>query len=295
MDPDRGIEQIQADALAALNAADWRLGERLGRELIEAANKSGDLLAKGMGFTYVGNARLLSGDGPGAETAYAQAIKLYKKIGDEVRVAQVMMNLGIIAVEINLDVREGRRLYDLALPVVRAAGDKGRVALGLGNVAEIWRMEGDYDRAMACALESAELFDEIRQTERAAWQRINIAHLYSLRREYAAAWDCMRAASEELKRNHIAHWQAFYFDVWLIIAADVGALESAARMLGFSDEFRHQKSVPRLQGILPWFVPTIEKLKKKLGEERLAELRASGALLTMDEADALAQSYPLNA
>ena len=113
---------------------------------------------------------------------------------------------------------------------------------------------------------------------------MNIAHYRSLRRDYLGAIEALREAFDELQKSHNARWIAFYFEVWFIIAAELKRWEIAAQLLGFVDHLRGEKKVARLQIMLPWFLPHVERLSKQLSEDRLLELSAEGAKLTLHEA-----------
>ncbi|MDP9018773.1 MAG: tetratricopeptide repeat protein [Candidatus Eremiobacteraeota bacterium] len=284
------VEELRTAAAAALFNADYRTMERLARELVEYAQATRSKRGLALGYHFIGNGRLQNGDGESAEIAYHKSLKLYEELGDAGAAAQVMMNLGIVAVEINLDVREARRLYDQALPIVRSLDDERRLALALGNFGEILRLEGDYDKALSLGRESYNLFIKSDSVLLASGQLVNIAHYHSLRREYAIAMETLNQAYEVINREQNPHWLAGYFDVWFIIATELNAAKVAALLLGFVDHFRDQKKVPRLQGMLPWASTCMDRLRKRLTDQRFAELRADGAKLTPVEAQALVDS-----
>lgn len=280
---ERVAELLEAGP-AALNDADYALLERIGTELVSVCGD--DERARARGFTFIGNAKLQTGDGDAAEAHYFKALDIYRKLGDEGFEAQVLMNLGVVAVEINLDVAEARRLFDLALPMMRRTGDKARLALGLGNLGELARLESDFPAALIQATESLELYEALGEAERAAWQRTNIAHVRSLMRDYAGAIDSLRAAYATLEEKKNPHWLSIYFDVWFLLAMELRAYEPAARLAGFNDRYRMQNTVPRLSGLMPWFVPSMDRLRKRLDESRFAELRSEGAHFSLSEAQA---------
>jgi tetratricopeptide (TPR) repeat protein len=197
------------------------------------------------------------------------------------------MNLGTIEVDIHLNSGAARRLYELAEPIIREMNDPMRLAIALGNLSEIYRLEGDYRRAMATGNESLQLFADIDDPARAAWQLANIALCQSLLRDVAAAFDSMSAAYDLIVRDPNPRWLAWHFDVWFIIAAKLQRWETAARLLGFVDRLRHEKNVPRLPGLLPWFSLPVESLGRALTDERLHDLMLEGEALSVADAQAL--------
>jgi len=97
----------------------------------------------------------------------------------------------------------------------------------------------------------------------------------------------MTAAYVEIVRDPNPRWLAWHFDVWFIIAGrSCKALETAARLLGFVDRLRHEKNLPRLPGVLPWFHYR-SKVGQALSGERLQDLMLEGEALGVADAQAL--------
>ena len=278
-------------AIAAWYADDYEALETISQEMIREGTSRADAPQVALGYSFAGHACIHRENAQGALEAYGRALRLFEELGDRLGVARVQMSLGVVALELNLDVAEARRLYDIAVPVVRASGDRQRLAIALANLGEIFRQEGDYRQAMSSARESLEIFRELGDTTYVGWQLFTIAHIHSLGREYAQAVEALRAASVELRKTENARWIAMYFDVWIILAVELKADECAARLLGFTEEMRAQKKAPRLRGMLPWFLPRLERLTKRLSEDRLLALRMEGAALTLDEAQELAETF----
>ena len=291
MSEGRRVKKLIEAGTAALRAADYSRVERIGKDLLSVA--ADDDFARARGYNFVGNARLQLGDGDGAEANYQKALEIFRRLGDETWVATVLMNLGIVAVEINMDVTEGRRLYDITLPLMRKHGDPFRIALTLGNFAEISRLEGDYAQALAYADESYRIFTEINEPEWAAWRLITIAHVHSILREYPTAIELLRRAYSGLAEGANPAWLAVYFDVWFFLAVELKCHEGAVRLAGFCDRMRTQRNVPRLSSLMPWYVPSLERLRKTLSENRYAELRSEGAHFSLTEANSETQSITL--
>jgi tetratricopeptide (TPR) repeat protein len=278
-------------AVAAWYSDDYETLETLSKEMIRAGQSRADAPQLALGYSFAGHACIHREDPQGAHDAYGRALNLFAELGDELGVARVQMSLGVVALELDLDVAEARRLYDIAVPVVRASGDRQRLAIALANLAEIFRQEGDYRQAMGSAHESLEIFREIGDTTYVGWQLFTIAHIQSLVREYPQAIESLRAAFRELRKTENARWLAMYFDIWIILAVELKADECAARLLGFTEEMRAQKKAPRLRGMLPWFLPHMERLSKRISEDTLLALRTEGATLTLDQAQALTDEF----
>jgi tetratricopeptide (TPR) repeat protein len=286
------ISSLQEKALAAQRASDYVTLRRTAAELRAVAEAMGDRSAIAWAEFFTGIALINANDANGAQRALHEAIRLFNETGDRFAAARAMMNLGTIEVDINLDAREARRLYEAAAPVIREMNEPWRLAIALGNLCEIYRLEGEYERAIAVAGESTQIFRSIGDRARACWQLANVALCRLMRREVAAAIETMREAHDEIVCDRNPRWTAWYFDTWFIIAAKLDSWEIAAQLLGFVDRLRDESSVPRLPGVLPWFSTPIERLSKALPDDRANELALMGESLTFEEAEALARTLP---
>ena len=195
-----------------------------------------------------------------------------------------MMNLGSIELDNVGNAGEARRLYEASAPVVRELGDSLNLAITLGNLGEICRLEGDYRGAIANAEESLAIFRTLGDTDNTIWQLTSIAHYRFALRQYAAAIETMATAWALLGEHPNPRWLAWYFDTWFLIAAGLEQLDTAAELLAFTDKYRDEQNQPRLQAMLPWLSTPKERLTRELSHDRLGELVAAGEALTVASA-----------
>ena len=287
MDDTDVVDRLYSAARASNERADFAESERIAHELIAICTASGDRRGLGMGYATLGTARSSVGDMPAAEAAYNDALNCFEEAGDEIGVARVQTNLGTIALEGALDAAEARRQFEACIPVLRASGDTRLLAYALANMGKVSRMEGDYDGAMRLAMESYELFMSNGIPSHAGWQLVNAAHYHSLRRKYQEAADAMRKAFEHLRPVTGELCRAGYFEVAFIIATEVGAWEDAARLQGFLEAYRFETKARAPLGILPWFMPRVELLTRRMPEDLLQVLRDEGEALTVEQAQEL--------
>jgi tetratricopeptide (TPR) repeat protein len=198
-----------------------------------------------------------------------------------------MLGIAAVALDHNVDVAEARRIYDIAVPIVRELGDKDRLGIVLGNSGEIARMEGDYKKALKLASEAVKLFTEAQDHASVGWQYTSMAHYYLLQRSYADAVASMRKSWPELQQEPIPLWFAWHFDVWFIILAALNRWDIAAKILGFVNKYRDDHNTPRRQGIYPWFTRPVERLSEHLGHDRAHELLIEGESLSLEQAHEL--------
>lgn len=272
---------------AANDAADYALLERRANELLEHSQLARDRAGAAVAYRYLGNARLGFRDVQGAERAYKTALQIFEDIGDTVGAAVSRLALGNLELELRLDLPEARYLVESALPTIRAFGSAQHLATALGNLGEIARLEGDYDRSMMYAGEALDIFEDLGDRTRAAVELLNIAHCRMLKRDLHSAVAVLGVAYESLIVDMNPRWLARYVDLAFMLAVQVGAWEDAALLLGCVEQYSHEKNVPRLLNHMPWFSKAVERLAETVHEDRLAQLRAQGAALTMDGARAV--------
>jgi tetratricopeptide (TPR) repeat protein len=277
-------------ARSARLTSDFLLLERIARELI-AVGASGDSAeAEAFGYYHLGIALSNLNHGSEAAGATRTAIRLYEAAGDRFSAAKAMMNLGSIELDNVGNAEEARRLYEASAPVVRELGDPLHLAIALGNLGEICRLEGDYRGALANAEESLAIFRSLEDTDNTIWQITAIAHYRFALRQHAPAIAAMADAFDLLRDDPNPRWLAWYFDTWFLIAAGLDRLETAAELLAFTDKYRDEQNQPRLQAMLPWLSTPKERLARELPHERHDELVAAGEALTIETAQRLAES-----
>jgi tetratricopeptide (TPR) repeat protein len=277
-------------AKSARLTSDFLLLERLGRELISLGSSGDSSQAQAFGYYHLGIA--LSNLNRGSEAAGAthQAIALFEAAGDRFSAAKAMMNLGSIELDNHGNAEEARRLYEFSAPVVRELGAPLHLAIALGNLGEICRLEGDYRGALVNAEESLAIFRSVGDTDNTVWQLTSIAHYRFALRQHAAAIASMAAAFDLLRDDPNPRWLAWYFDTWFLIAAGLERWDAAAELLAFTDKYRDEQNQPRLQAMLPWLSTPKERLARELSHERHDELVAAGEALTIETAQRLAES-----
>jgi tetratricopeptide (TPR) repeat protein len=290
VDANRLGEKLILRAKAAQDAADFEALEPIARALIELHTTSSNAAALSMAYRYLGNARHYHNDARGAHTAYARALEIAQNAGEEFQAALAMIALGNYALEQNSDFEEGRRLHEAAEPAVRASRDLGQLGILTGNLAEIARVEGEYDQALRYARESFELFERVGDPHRAAWPLITIALVHALKHDFPPALDVLRQAWKTLQSGPNAYWTAMYFDVGFMIATKLRRWETAAQLLGFGDRYRDEQRVPRLMGLMnAWYAPCLERLMLRSGYEQTNRARMRGAQLAIEQAQKLVE------
>jgi hypothetical protein len=262
--------------------------EGIGREMITLGESAGQPDAVAWGCFHLSIALWQLGRGSEAADAGRRAVELLSKTGDSLAVARAKMNLAAIELDFNINTAEARRLFDEALPVIRATGEPQRIAIALGNLSEIVRLEGDYRRAIEIGAEARAMFEELGDLASVAIMYTNAAHCLSMLRDGAGAIDSLRKAHAALVRQPTHRWIAYFFETAAIIAGRAGDLERAAMMLAFAVLYRYEHEAGRTAQLLPYLSQLKERMETDFSYERYEELRLAGEALTLEEAYAYA-------
>lgn len=289
LDPQIRLLIQRANDAQATGQFEWL--ERTARELIDACARAGDTASLSTAYRCFGTARHYASDAAGAEAAYKRALDIAQTGGHEFEAALAMVALGNMALEQYGNKDEGLRLHLQAQPVVRASGNLKQIGILTGNLSEIARIDGDYDRALVYARESLEAFRAAGDEHRAGWQLTNIALIHALSGNHLRTLEALRTAWQTLSMTPNRYWTAMYFDVCFLVAVSMERWETAAQLSGFTAQYRFDQRVPRLPGLMnAWYPPALERFARALPASRIGELRALGANLSVPEANRLAVS-----
>lgn len=277
---DARADDLAERARIAQATGDFGSLDGIARRAISFARVREDWEMLSIAYRWLGTARHYLGDPPGAESAYTSALDVAREHGEQWQAALAMISLGNVALEQHNDLVEGRRLHELAEPIIRASNDLTQRGILTGNLSEIARVDGDYDGALAYARESLQLFRDANDPHRAGWQLTNIALIHALRREREATAAALREAWASLEATPNAYWVAMFFDICFMIATTLQRWELAGELHGFAEKTREELRVPRLLGLMnAWYPPAVEKYARSLPPERLEALRERGASL----------------
>jgi hypothetical protein len=275
---------------AACTAGDFAALRRTADELVAFGqlNHLPEIAAWGEYFR--GIACTYRGDGAGAERAFRNALAFFERDGDRLSAAHAMMNLAAVAIDIDVAPSKARRLFEEASFVIDTRGDVVERAMLRGKIAEVCRLESDFDGAMQNGLTAWQLFRRAGQNELAAAALVNVAHYLTLRRDYTAAIEAMVQLFASLNGDVNPLHVAWYFEVWFIIATKRNQWETAARLLGFAARYRGERELTRLPGTLVWLSEPTERLAAALSADRVRLLSDEGAALSLADARALAST-----
>ena len=275
-------DALHAAARAALAASDFASLERIAHELEKSGLSAGDQRDVGFGHYYLGATHFWRGDRGAAEEEYRKALEVFTSVQDREGIAEVLVARAAIPLHFDLDAETTRHRYEAALPAVRQTGEPKLLAIALGRLGEACHYSADYESALAYAMESANTFLALDVPASAGVQFVNVAHVHTLRREYAAARDAMRRARDCLWQKPTTRRVAYYLEMSVTFTAALHQWEAAARLLAFVNRYRYEHDIPR-SALPPWFTGNVERISNQFAAERLAELEREGEALTLED------------
>jgi CHAT domain-containing protein len=164
------------------------------------AERQRDWHTLGNTLALIGSVARGSDDPEAARAAYARALGIRPRSGDDRGAAADENNLGLLAEERG-DTAGARRWYRAALARNRSAGRSGQAALNLGNLAALAVVGGDLDRAGALYREALILHRRAGEAAGAGFDLRNIGNLALRQGDYAVAVTALTEAAEVLSET----------------------------------------------------------------------------------------------
>jgi hypothetical protein len=136
---------------------------------------------------------------------------------------------------------------------------------------------GDYDTAIAYALESLSVFERLSNPCGQAWQLVSIAHYRIERQEWERAAAALRNAHAILQEHPHREYGALLLEVGLYLAGDLKRDELTARLAGYLHAYRERERVPRLPSAQRHYDGRVQRARRRLGTPAFEAAYASGA------------------
>jgi non-specific serine/threonine protein kinase len=241
---------------------------------------------------------LLPDDVDVARAAVDEAVALMREAGDTWGLAAVLQGAGAFA-HAHGETALGRRWLDESAALFRSIDERRQLGWGLFLIGRVAFEQADDVAAQVCFDESLQLARAFGNQLFAAWALVGLGYV-SLQRSDERASDLLREAlslSGELGSHAAAHWSVAG---WALLCSLRCRPEQAARLLGAAETVRGALGISGWRGTDGLLQQAEVRARGALGEDRLAEARASGRTLTLDQisqevlsvADALKQAGP---
>ncbi len=227
------------------------------------------------------------GDLATARAEWAEALELFRGLGDEEEAARCVAELGSVAIAEG-DLDEAERLYREASAAFAAQGRRLREAAALGNLAAIAAERGDHATAEAEGERVVELQRAVGDNEGLA---ISLHNLARVKLALARIDEARRLAGASLEvAGRIGFQEVIAYALGTIgeLALAAGRAELAARLLGRSEALFTELGIVRYGEEAESYERAVATLAGELGPERLRALTGAGAALTL--ADAISET-----
>jgi tetratricopeptide (TPR) repeat protein len=180
------LQDVRVGALRELGST-WRdvkrydKAEALIRTSIELATKRQRFYDVAAGWNSLGTLHATRGDNASAISAYKWALAPLEALGDRVRQAQVLNNLGQVSSDEG-STKEAERMFDESLRVRLEAGDTRGRGLTIESLARHFDRLGDFGRAGDLYQEAIQLLEEVHDFQAAGLAASNLAKMYRRRK-----------------------------------------------------------------------------------------------------------------
>jgi tetratricopeptide (TPR) repeat protein len=211
-----------------------------------------------------------------------ESLDLYRELDDEEGIARATAELGGLAIH-QLDLDRAVALYEECLPLLRKQGNPSRLAVALGNLGTIAHMRGD-------AADAVDYYEQAIDASRGAGDEDGVAvNLHNLGRSELAlarsdrALEALRESLAIARRLGYREVIAYCLGGFAELAMLEGDAPRAAILLGASEDLFSEIGAIRS--------PDEDEAQRRvsayivdaLGADRVGELRAEGAALTLDQ------------
>ncbi|MBB6052757.1 tetratricopeptide repeat protein [Armatimonas rosea] len=240
------------------------------------------------GFRIAGILSRRAGDREQARQWQETALALYTAVGDEAGVAAVHNNLAVLA-RVTGDLQEALRQHREALALRRRLGDTAGVGSSLNNLGVTYRALGRGAEALESLQECLTYYET--NSVGAGVVHINLGWVGLLLHDLTLATQEFGVGLKLALENDLTSWFPELWEGIGELAAQRQDGESAARLWGAAALERRRQGLPLAPEDQREHDQRQAALETLLGPERLATLLEEGKSLSLEAAQALAQSF----
>lgn len=164
-----------------------------------------------------------------------EALELYKEAGEERKIGWTLMDLGIMYLENEGEIKQGIAYAEQGLEILRSIDDKPGMASALNILGELTRVLGDDAASKRYYEESLAVVKETGERWREAMLYSNLCYLACHGQDFELALQHIRKAIQLVQEINNEYWFAYLLGTAAGPAAGLGRWEDAARLLGASD------------------------------------------------------------
>jgi predicted ATPase/DNA-binding SARP family transcriptional activator len=292
-------ERGDAQTSLRLCASLWRFWQIHGH-LEEGRRALENALASDPGSDPLLRARALNGAGvlageqgefEAAASFFEPALELVRGIGDHERTANVLVNLGNLAL-FDHDFERARRLYEDSIEHAALSGSLGVEAIARENLGLVALDQGDLAHAVELLEESTTLAAEAGDDRGRSSSTRALAAALLESGETERAGDRLREGLDLARRLGEVNGIAYCLDTFAGLAAAAGEAERAAQLFGAADAVRSSIGALRPPDQQPLYERWVASTLMQLETAVYAACYESGRALSLGDACELALAPP---
>jgi predicted ATPase/DNA-binding CsgD family transcriptional regulator len=266
----------------------WMLRGHLGearqwleRALPRSQNLAVDIRAKGLNAA--GVLAGVQGDNAAAETFFRESFRLWQTVGNPIRMAAAMGNLGLVAQE-RQDVARALACFQEAEQLYAQGGDRRGIAVSMGSRAHLARQEGSTLEAVRLFEDALALFREVGDPHGTANSLANLGHAMVALRQPQQSVRYFREALELRRSLGNTLGIAECLEGFAAAAAARRQGRRAARLLGAAAALRGISGAPLPTQDRRQYEQVLRRMQQQLSPETLEREQSVGRGWDADQA-----------
>jgi non-specific serine/threonine protein kinase len=225
----------------------------------------------------------LQGDNGAAEAFFNQSFRLWAAVGDPIRMAAAMGNLGLTAQD-RQDVAQAFACFQQAEALYAKGGDRRGIAVSIGSRAHLARQEGDTTGAIGLFEQALALFREVGDPRGIANSLANLGHALVALRRPEQSIRYFREALELRRSLGNTLGIAECLEGFAAAATARRQARRAARLLGAADALREITGAPLPATERKQYESLLQRIQQQLNPEAFAREQAVGRGFGLDRA-----------
>ena len=234
----------------------------------------------------------LAGDSESAVRHAEEGLRIRRELADERGLLRSLLNRALAAYSAD-DVPTFNSLLQECADLARGVGDRWFLGVCLGNLADVAFDAEDFTRSRSLFVEALEQLEAVGDPRELAGVVANLASAELELGEHKRAAARFRSVIESMRDGHFPEPVILCLDGLAAAEVRVGDAERAAMLLGASEGIAERIGYALLAMERNRHAETLEQLRERIGDGRVAEARAAGAALELAQGIELALEAPV--
>jgi len=225
---------------------------------------------------------------------HEKSLNLFRQLGDRSGIAWVLNQLGIVVLNQD-ELVKAKQLINESLALRRELGDPWSIAQTLQNLIPFALQENDYVKAKEYTEETIAWFEQAGDQRGVARTLRDLAELARLQGDFGSATEILTQSLSKLLELGDKWSVASVLESLAILASEQGHSEQAARLFGASEALRNLIGMPLQDLDSEDLQKYILRIRKDLGEKKIAQAWAQGGAVPFEEILAFVTQEPESA